>query len=360
MNKPGWRHFLRAYVWFVAIAILLFLVAAFLYGRAVEDPNRSDSEVSDVLTKLQGQSDPQQRQLILKELEHRREEYLGRQTSEHFAEALLLAAMMIITVEGLTRYMASKEVWENQDSLSREIRSQADRVSENVWNAIFHRLVPPQIATEVKKILKADVCRIRPEYTLILTMGGYIDVPEGYIVVRRQLYYRLHNLTGEQIENTIPIRVYDPNGDRTLTSPDGSKVVLPRICELKVKKAPVPISDGQRTSVDHTVKLPRMETESEAIEIYSEVEGLMLLNDRALYSQSSPCYDLELAVINEIPYLVKIIENNVYISTAEDRLRQKTSNTWICEGGLLPGGALSVSWRALKRHAITAEPEVNP
>jgi hypothetical protein len=257
-----------------------------------------------------------------------------------------LAEIMIITVEGLTRLMASKEVWENSSELSREIRSQADRVSENVWNAIFQRLVPRQIATEVKKILKADVCRIRPEYTVILTKAGYTDIPEGYIVVRRQLYYRLYNLTGAEIENSIPLRLYDPNGDRVLSTAEGRKITLPRICELKVGKVPVPISAEQRTSLVHTIKLPKMEIEADALEVYSEVEGLQFVNDRALYSQSSPCFDLELSVINEVPNLVQIQAENVYLSTGEERLYQKTSSRWVCEGGLMPGTALSVSWRA--------------
>jgi len=199
----------------------------------------------------------------------------------------------------------------------------------------------------MEKILKEDVCRIRPEYTLILTKGEYTDIPSGYIVVKRQLYYRLLNLKGEQIDKTIPIQVFDPGGDRILTRPDGSKVTLPRICELNVDKVSISMSDQERVSVAHPIKLREMKNESDAVEIYSEVEGLALMNDRALFSLTSPCYDLEFTVINEVPELVKIIEENVYLSSGGIRLRQKTSNKWTCQGGLLPGTALSVSWRAL-------------
>jgi hypothetical protein len=355
MEKASFVTFIKAYAWFVLIAVILFLASAFFYSRADEDPKHFDQEISDVLKKLQGTSDPEQRQLMVEELVHAREDYLNHQRSEHLAEALLLAGMMIVTVEGLTRYIASKEVWENSSALSTEIRRQADRVSENVWNAIFQRLVPTQIATEVKKVLKEDICRIRPEYTVTLTRGNYVDIPEGYIVVRRQLYYRLYNLTGGQVENTIPLRVYDPNGDRELTTTTGSKVKLPRICELKVNKVAVPITEAKRVALDHTVKLPKMEAESEALEVFSEVEGLALLNDRALFSQSAPCYDLELSIVNEIPELVKIREDNVYLSTAEDRLYQKTANRWTCEGGLLTGSALSISWRAVPPQAADSK-----
>jgi len=339
--------FFKTYLWFVVIAFVLFLASSFFYRRAMEDPLQAEREISDVLKNLDHQTESEQRQIILAELIRAREESLNRQWYEHLAEALLLAGTMIVTAEGVTRYLSSKEISENTGKITGEIRDQAERVSQNVWNAIFQRLVPNEIATEVKKILKSDVCRIRPEYTVVLTNGNYVDIPEGYIVVKRRLYYRLLNLTGGQIETTVPLQLYDPVGDRQLTTDAGSKVTLPRICELKVNRVTVPIPPEKRTAFEHTFNLPKMDAHSEAIEIYSEVEGLSLATDRSVYSLSAPCYDLQLSVVNEIPDRTRVLENNVYVSSGEGRLHQKTSSSWSCEGGLLPGCALAVSWKEL-------------
>jgi hypothetical protein len=337
----------KAYSWFFVIALVLIFAAVLIDRLTEEDPRHLDQQVSEILEKLSHQPDQEQRRLLVDELLSSRKEDFNHQWPEHLAEALFLAGIMIFTVEGVTKYIASKEVWESSNELSQEIKDQADRIVQNVWAAIFQRLLPPPLAAEVEKILKGDVCRIRPEYTVTLTKGGYTDVPEGFIVVRRQLYYRLKNLSGKELTTTIPLHLFDPLGDRKVTKQDGSTVLLPRICELKVSRTSVPISDAERTSLVHQIKLPKMDEDSDAVEIYSEVESLSLLNDRALYSQTAPCYDLELCVVNQIPDLVRVQENNVYLSSGEKRLYQKTPDRWACEGGLLTGTALSLSWAAV-------------
>jgi hypothetical protein len=354
MEKPSWRLFLRAYAWFALIAVALVLVSLYLYGISDENPQKLDSEVSHVLQQLQTTADPEHRGLILEELMRSRNEYLHDQEIEHLAEALLLAGMMILTVEGLTRFIASKEVWENSNNLTKEIVKQADRVSENVWKAIFQRMVPAPVAIEVEKLLRSDVCRIRPQYTLVLSRFDYTDIPEGFVVSRRQLIYRLFNLTGEPLERVLPLRVYDSVPESELTKRDSTKVKLPRILEVSVNKAPVQINENQRTSLDYVVELPKMSSESEALEIYSEVESLCRLNDRALYLQTMPCCDLELFVFNDVEDLIEIQRENVYVSAGAGRLRMRTKNSWVCDGGLLPGSALSVMWKAREQNALTS------
>jgi hypothetical protein len=250
-KKKPFRKFIEAYAWFIAIAILLFLGATFCYRQSDENPRAFDQEVSSVLKKIQGVSDAEQRQIIAEEVLNQRNEYLGHQHFEHLGEALLLAGIMILTAEGITRYMASKEIWEDSNALSRQIQTQADQVSKNVWNAIFKRLVPNPVAAEVEKLLKTNICRVRPEYTVILSKSGYVDAPHGCVVIKRRLYYRLLNLRGEVYDHIIRISVDHSLPDTTLTTADGKRVTLPRICEFKVKGKDVTLTAAQRTSIEY-------------------------------------------------------------------------------------------------------------
>jgi hypothetical protein len=269
-----------------------------------------------------------------------------RLISGHLAEAFILAGVMILSVEGLTRYMAGREQIKDTQRVSQQFHMQANRVSANVWNAIFARLVPEQIATEIKRILKSDVCRIRPQYTVILTREPYENVPAGYIVVRRQLYYRLLNLTGGEVIYPITIKVLSHTGSFNIVAKSGSRLSLPRICELKIQGSAVSLGKDICTTTTHSLLLPKMDKESEAWEVYSEVEELCRVSDRNSYVLTAPCYGLELQVINQLEDEIETPTDTVYLTSGADPLRMTTPGKWVTESGLLSGTTLSLSWKA--------------
>jgi hypothetical protein len=372
--------FLAAFRTFLAIAVVLFLAAAVCYFLAYDNPRSTDARVSKIAEELDGlyarnASPAEKREAIVSELVHENEMSFGRIIWEHLAEALFLAAIMIVAVEGFTSYLATKEAAEHNDALEREFTAQNDKltgkfeeqnnrlvgqfetqatgfeekitqISNNVWRAIFQRLIPAQIATEVERILKSDVCRIRPQYTIILSRQGYTGIPANHIVVKRQLYYRLMNITPGDTPDSVEIQTTNTTvGEITLTGKGGNSVVLPRICEVVINGVDYAIGPEKRTHFSQAITLPKMTSEADAWGVRSEVEGVSLETDRVLYSLSAPCYGLEVHVINQLPELLQV--SNVYL-TSNTPLRPTTKDKWSCDAGLLPGTALSVSWRLIE------------
>jgi hypothetical protein len=182
----------------------------------------------------------------------------------------------------------------------------------------------------------------------------YDGLPPGHIVVKRQLYYRLVNLTGGQINYPVTINVLSHTGEHNLRDSNGEPLTLPRIREVSVNRVPVTLTNDQRASYSKTEALPKMDKETQAWEIYSEVEEVSTMTDRALYILAAPCYGLELQVINQIPALVTLQEDNVYLTSGRERLRLTTPQKWTCDGGILSGSALSLSWKVVAKKNVTS------
>jgi len=388
------KEFFGVFWKFGAIATVMFLGATICYLRAYQDPVVVERQVGQVVEQLddlyrQHPTDSnEKRREVLEILVHEENREFSRVMWEHLAEALLLAGFMIVTVEGLTRYLASKEVveantlvtgqfrtqtdelkqtfegqtaelkrkFETQtaelaqkfESQTAELKQQTDLVSSNVWNAIFNRLVPEEIGTEIKRILKSDVCRLRPSYTVVLSNQDYTDVPDGHVVVRRMMFYKLLNLTGGEVTYPINFRTLNTTvGDTVLTAQDGTKVTLPRIRTVRINRNPETLPTGQVTEYTCSVSLPKMSDRAQAWEVYSEVEGLSLTTDRALYILGAPCEGLEVQVMNHVPELLTVQDEDVCLTNGRDRLSPTTPQKWVCEGGILTGTALSVPWRAV-------------
>lgn len=344
------KHFLKHYGASLAIVALLLIAAAFCYKIAYEDPRTTQHRVNEILSKMDRlyarQATPQDKnEAMLDELLREQAGDFRRVLYEHLALALTIAALLILSVESVTRYMTNRELRANTEALIRELQTHAETVATNVWKGIFNRLVPPQIAEEVQQILKQDVCRISPEYTVIFAHTPELDLPADLVLVRRRLYYRLWNLTNAECEYPITINVTSPTGDVSVNAKNGKMYTFPRICKLEVRKTAIDLTDSQRTRIVHTVKLNRMETMADAWEVYSEVEELYNLTDTALYVLSAPCYDLRLDILNEVPALLELQRDMIHLTSGRDRLKETTPDKWACHTGVLSGTALAVSWK---------------
>jgi hypothetical protein len=340
------KDFWKFYGALCGFSILLFIAAFILYLVTFQDPMLESREVSRILKTLDGlyvhqAENDEKRTVIMNELIHERQLDFSRVMSERAAEALILAGVMIIIVEGLTHYDASKRAQQDKEEISR-----------NVWNAIFDRLVPEEIGAEIQRILKSDICRINPRYVVTLAHNPYSDLPSDHIIVKRELSYRLHNLTGGETQYPITIRVLSHAGEFTLADPNGAAINLPRITAVRIGKEEISLTASQRVFFSEVKMLPRMDTDEDAWEIYSEVEEVYTTNDRALYVLTAPCYELELQVLNQIPHLVKLQTENTYLTIDRDRLKKIAPDRWRAQGGILSGTALSLSWEPAAKTAL--------
>lgn len=345
------KHFLKHYGVSLGIVAVLAIVAMFLYKIAYEDPRTTQHRVDEIVSKMDrlyahDATAADKNDAILDALLREQAGDFRRVVYGHLALALTIAAVLILTVESITRYMTNRELRANTDSLIGELQTHAETVATNVWKGIFNRLVPQKIAEEVQQILKSDVCRINPEYTVIFAHTPDLHLPDGFVVVKRRFYYRLWNLTSGQCDYPIRITVTSPMGDISVRTTKGDEIcVFPRILKLTVRKEEIPLDDSQRTAVVLPVKLNKMETANDAWEVYSEVEELYNVTDTALYILAAPCYDLRLDIVNEVPTLLELQRESVRLTNGSERLRETSPDRWTCHTGVLSGTALALSWR---------------
>ena len=72
-----------------------------------------------------------------------------------------------------------------------------------------------------------------------------------------------------------------------------------------------------------------------------------MTTDRALYILTAPCCGLEVQVINHMPNVLAVQDDDVKLTSGPDSMNLTTPQKWVCEDGLLTGTALSVPWRAV-------------
>jgi hypothetical protein len=138
------------------------------------------------------------------------------------------------------------------------------------------------------------------------------------------------------------MEVISHSPDYIVSTSDGVPLTLPRICTVLVNGERVEITE--RMTFKHMLTLPRMDNANDAWEVFSEAEELLEVTDRVLYILSTPCYNLELNIVNESKDLIEVQE--VSITSAHQKLKEIVPGaTWACESGLLSGTALVVSWK---------------
>jgi hypothetical protein len=402
------KEFFKVFRVFFLIAIAMFLASATLNWYESRKETSLDARVTEA---VQGLDDlyakhpgtQQKRDEIAKDLRSESRSDFTHLMLEHLAEALLLAGFMIVTAEAFTRHLSMTEMAEGKlrleeqftdqnveldrkfttqttmlttqfsdqtgtlakrfeeqeraftkkfDYQTEQFQKQTDLIAKNVWNSIFNRMVPPAISTEIEGILKSKICRVGLAYTVILSNKDYVDVPEGYVVVKRQMVYRLFNLTGSDLPETIRFQTRNSTvGNWDLTTRDGETVTLPRILNVSVHGEEIDVPLDERTDFTYKVKLPQMASAKEAWQVDSEVEGLSLTTDRVLYMQPDPCDGLEVRVFNLMEDTIKVQDDEVYV-TGGHHLSLTTKKRWVCNEGILTGIALSIPWRAIPKRKI--------
>lgn len=322
---------------FLTAGIVLIILSIVLSWIIYPPGANRDKEISNLITEMRKdtKSDVSQdamRVSVSNILESNQRRNFALDFASRFAEAALLAGFMIIFAESITRFLAKEH---EQKTIH--------AISHNVWEAMFEKLVPPAIATEIKTILKSDVCRLRPTYRIFI--GEHDGLGSDEIVVKRELSYKLLNLTSAGLDFLLQIGVMSHINQKVVLK--GKEHSWPSIERVEVQGSEVPVPPGC-LDLKRAVKLPVMNSEADAVEIFSAVQEIYSHNDRALYVLTAPCVGIEVEVINEIPRRVRLKNEHVFLTSGRQKLQTSSlKDRWVYDGGLLSGTSLSIAWEPI-------------
>jgi hypothetical protein len=333
-------------LWIAAIAIAWTLALLCYFASGSVSPEKIETRVNTIVRDLDssyagGATTDQKRHVILAMVLREQSTTLWEGVFLHLSIAFGVAGMLILGVEGVARYRTGREFREQLDSTRRELKEQADAVSRSVWNAIFHRFVPDEVSHEIENILKAKICRLHPRYVIKFPRDAYQNIPEDYIVVRREVHYRVTNLTSEQTEWPFRLRVVSHTRDSTLKDHAGQDVTLPAIKSVSIGGKPIKIENPKE--LIRTEVLNRRGSDGDTLDVVSVVEELLGITDRTNYIHTTPAVGLSVTIVNEISDILEV--QDIYLSSGRDKLSATLPDHWDYDGAVMPGIALLVSWR---------------
>jgi hypothetical protein len=328
------------------VAGLWILGAIFYFAAganpAVELHRHANTVVSD-LQKIPNESrdkHAQLSQLIFNALIDTHRETFARELTRHAALALFIAGLLILAVDIHTRRSARIEAARDREETRKDIAAYTRGVAENVWKAVSGRSVPDEICKEIDGILKCDVVKENCQY--VITIGlPYENVPDGLIVIRREVSYFARNLTGMQTVYPLRSRIENVLPDVRVKR-DGIEMTLPKHIKCAVADENIPSEkylspDNPRLlSCDITLE------KDSGKHIYLVWDELCKTTDVNVYTTLTPMKDLTVRVI-KMSEKVVIKEVLLHHPRPTDFLMTQ-DNLWEFKGGVLPGQAFSISW----------------
>jgi hypothetical protein len=258
----------------------------------------------------------------------------------HLAIALLVASILVVGVDSIVRPMTRRE-------LALQFVRQSDSIARSVWNAMLQRSIPEPLVRAMEAIVKTSVCRVGTRYMVTLSRPSYL--PLGHVLVRRELSFKLWNTTSETTQHLISLRISEAGESLRMMDEKGAEILLPAIRAFRVAGEEVTIPENVNT-IGHSISLPPMSSESEALLVFNCVEEVLKMTDRVLYVLQTPAIGLELIIVNLVPELVQVKQEAVFLSGPNfGRLRQDTPMTWTCREAILPGTVLGIFWSETTR-----------
>lgn len=313
---------------------ILLLFAALFYSYSMSGPSAANHAASKILQDVQRQvavPEPETlRARVLAVLEDSQEERGHRDLALHLAIALIVAIFIIITVELSTRQELKRETDLYREALGRE-----------VWSAITGRMVPPEIGREIEGILKADAVRLNVEY--VLTFKRYQELAANFVVLRRDLSYRVMNVTNSTVK--WKVRSIIESEFPRMTFRDGDKSgSVPRHISLMI--------DGENhlrgnplENVEETIVLPK----GKGAEVFVSSEEPARIPGENSYTFLTPGTAFRLTIVSaEVSDLItnlKVLFNH----PNRDEITLRVDGSYRYEGGFLPGQGFVVQWKEKRK-----------
>jgi hypothetical protein len=243
---------------------------------------------------------------------------------------------------------SEREILEEVLTLTRSISSGVVRdfaedrkaVAQDVWKAVTGRLVHPSISDEIENILKSTVTKYDVRYKITLSKLLYGNIPEGFIVLRRELRYSLLNMAGVPLSHSIFSTIIGHTDQNLrLHLPAGGEVGLPRHILFRVDGKE--LSPETSTQIHHPLDLDASTDPQHEIEIVSD--ELLRETDRSFYVTLSLAVNLDVLIVNDCPELVEVKRVD-FLHPSYQLFRRVTPFRWQFHGAMLPGQSFLITW----------------
>jgi hypothetical protein len=261
----------------------------------------------------------------------------GVHIAQHLSVAFWVASFSIVGIEINAKRRAREEL----DRFIREFEKFKGAVSENVFEAVIGRVVPGQIVEEVKELLRSAFIKTECEYT-IRFVRRYDDMPDGYCVLRRDLRFKVNNLSAHPA--TFPIR-----SSHTVDENIGETVWKGRPFHLELwvdnvqKKPGEFLKDKKGFDLEYFVELNSKDSAS--IFLLSE-EPMRIEANRTFYSQNSSVDALAVSIENECRDLIGEIEVQMHHPGRGEVIHERPDRHTL-RRAFFPGQGFEVSWKRI-------------
>lgn len=322
----------------------MLLFSGYLYYSSRPTPQALTDEAHSLLSELEEQVGVEILQhdaivnYLVAELATWEAVSFWQRLKQHLALAILITVILVVTVE-----------WHTRAEIRREVQAYREQVGRDVWSAISGRLVQEPISREIDRILKQDVVRDECAYTL--TLMCYDGMPEDLIVIRRELTYKLHNLTHqEDYSSAVRSYIQSAVGDIQCTDPEGNSIIAPGHRKLYVRGQQISmdkcLSKEDKRKLEYQVELPK--EYRDFVEVYMDSDEVVDLTGGNTYVFMRPTIDLEVTVRNEIPDRVSVTTLIMHHPRSQE-FRRRPDGVWEFKGGILPGQGFAIQWQEVKK-----------
>jgi hypothetical protein len=246
----------------------------------------------------------------------------------HIAIAAIVAFILILTLEFNARRFSRLE--------AKQFR---DLVSQDVFQALFGRIVPPEVFYEIEDVLRRDTVRRNCRYRI--TFLPKEGMPAGYCVIRREVMFDVQNLLNRDVE-------FDVKSSHSNDEDLGSEAwphsdfhvglkINNQAVDLKAEHLTV---DGNFTRMKYKVALAPGEVKS--IWLQGE-EPSRISSGRNTYLQGTPVIGIDVEVRNDVPLIDRV---DVSMNHAEFKAEQDDFGHYFLKRAFLPGQGFQVTWKA--------------
>jgi len=251
--------------------------------------------------------------------------------SSHIPVAFLVAAILTLTIE----YNTAK-------------RGQTfrDRIAKSVFEGLSKQLVPIKISDEINFLLKAPCVKKRCKYVITFA-PRYPDMLEGYFVLRREMVFRVKNLTARKVEFPI-VSSYSAHPDRNSEDWKRDFHLKLAVGKEEIDRAPWISRAGDFDTLNYTLVLNP--NESKKVYLCGEEPSRVEAGSNS-YTMSTATVGIQIDIKNLIPEVIR----DISVFMHHPAFEQPGTPPWVERYGLdkafLPGQGFEIRWRTVGREA---------
>jgi hypothetical protein len=266
--------------------------------------------------------------------------------ARHLSTAFIVASVSIIGIEYNAKRRAEREL---ADFIS-EFERYRTLISENVFEAVLGKIVPNEIIQEINEMLRNPFVKLSPEY-IIRFFGPYEDMSQEYCVVRRDLYFRVKNVSAEPA--TFPVHSAYTSDENLMSAKWGDR---PFHLMLTVNGEEIPsetfLTRDSKLVMHHEVEIgPKQEA---AIFIQSE-EPMRLEANRSFYYQSTPVDNMQVVIENHYEDIIGEVDVQMHHPGRNQVEHDSHRHRYVLKRAFFPGQGFEAIWRKSEGSRVNLE-----